>query len=162
MIRRVAVVFEDVIGFGMQPASQMSVAVRVAGFTAVMLLLGGVCAGVCYAIAGVNGLEAAAWATAFCLPPGWLVFLLEPLYRLPRHAVYGSLISSMVRLGVVTAGVLMVVKLRTEVPQIPFIGCLAVQYFGSLAIETVVLLRGLPMRPPHAAESKTATDVSAG
>ncbi|OYW23911.1 MAG: hypothetical protein B7Z55_03065 [Planctomycetales bacterium 12-60-4] len=145
-------------GFNMKPALSMSVAVRVAVFTAVIGLLGGLCAGVCYAISGVNGIEAAAWATALCLPPGWLVFLVEPLYRLPRQAIYGALVTSMVRLGVVTAGVLVIVKLRPDVPRIPFIGCLAVLYLSSLAIETRMLMRGLPMRAARGSAPKTTSE----
>lgn len=132
-------------------AGKPSLALRALGFTLVILVLSGLCAGVSYSLAGRRGLEAALWATALCLPPGWLVFLFEPLYRLPRQAIYGSLLGSMIRLGFVFGGVLLVLKFQPQVPRGAFVGSLAVQYLGGLALETLLLMRGLGLRPPRSA-----------
>ncbi len=142
----------------MSATGTMSVAIRIAGFTGVMVGLGLVSGGICYGLVGESGVEAAIWATAICLPPGWLVFLMEPLYRLPRQAVYGALVGSMIRLGLVTAGVLLVIRFRPEVSRPAFIGCLAVQYLGGLALETLMVMRGLPLRPQRSAESQAAVN----
>lgn len=126
-----------------------SAAVRVLVFTVVVLGLGLLSAGVAYLVSGMPGIEAATWATAFCLPPGWLVFLIEPYYRHSRQAVYGSLVISMVRLGCVMAGVLAIKAWRPDLPKWVFAGCLAVLYLGSLLVETWEVMRSLPLRPPR-------------
>jgi hypothetical protein len=122
----------------------------VALLTVSVLVLGAVCALVAFGLAGWPGVEAAFWSTLFCLVPGWLVLLAESLYRLPRDAVYGALLGSFVRLGGVTAGALLVVVYRPEIPRLVLAGCLGVLYLGSLLIETVGQLRRLPLRPAFA------------
>lgn len=129
--------------------SDRSVASRLAGLTLVMLLLGVVSGAVSYGLSGRSGLEVAAWATGLCLVPGWLVFLAEPLYRLPGQAIYGSLLGSIVRLAVVAGGVLLLVNARPDLPRNVLIGCLAVLYLGGLAFETIVLMQGLDLRKPR-------------
>lgn len=129
--------------------SDRSVASRLAGLTLVMLVLGVVSGAVSYGLSGRSGLEVAAWATGLCLIPGWLVFLAEPLYRLPGQAIYGSLLGSIVRLAVVAGGVLLLVDARPDLPRNVLIGCLAVLYLGGLAFETIVLMQGLDLRKPR-------------
>ncbi len=72
------------------------------------------------------------------------------MYRLTRDAVYGALLGSFVRLGGVTAGALLVVIYRPEIPRLVLAGCLGVLYMGSLLFETVGQLRRLPLTPPVA------------
>lgn len=134
-------------------SQQKSASVKVLSFTAIILGMGGLTAGVAYLVAGPPGVEAAVWSTVFCLPPGWLVFLIEPYYRHSRQAVYGSLVVSMVRLGCVLAGVLAMKAWRPDMPKWVFAGCLAVLYLGSLLVETWGVLRSLPMRPPRSAST---------
>uniref|UniRef100_A0A7C2JW31 Uncharacterized protein n=1 Tax=Schlesneria paludicola TaxID=360056 RepID=A0A7C2JW31_9PLAN len=126
---------------------------RLLCFTALVGGLGLACGVVSYLAAGWLGAECAVWATALCLPPGWLVFSLEPLYRSPRNALYGSLVGTGVRMAVVAGGALLAVTVRPELPKIPLIACLAVLYLGALTFETLVLLRGLPLRPAKASRS---------
>lgn len=101
------------------------------------------CAAVGMAIAGARGLDAAATATLLCLIPGWVVFLCEPLYRLPRLAMANALISSSLRLGVTLGGAMAVLAYRPEMPPELFLGCLFVQYMTALILETVILLQTL-------------------
>jgi hypothetical protein len=123
---------------------------RLLCFTALVGGLGLACGLVGWLAYGWLGVECAIWATALCLPPGWLVFSLEPLYRSPRNALYGSLLGTGVRMAVVMGGALSAVTLRPELPRTPLIICLAVVYLGALAFETLVLLRSLPLRPARA------------
>ncbi|MBI1347879.1 hypothetical protein GC163_16510 [bacterium] len=123
---------------------------KVLVFTGIVLGLGVLTAGVAFMVAGRPGIEVAAWATGLCLPPGWLVFLVEPYYRHPREAVYGSLLVSMVRLGCVMAGVLALKAWRPDLPKWVFAACLAVLYMGSLLVETREVLQGLSLRKPRA------------
>jgi|GEM_PF-3167323 len=146
----------SVVGLG----KRKSVAVRVLAFTALMLGLGLLSAGVAYLVSGGPGVEVAVWATVLCLPPGWLVFLAEPYYRHSRQAVYGSLVISMVRLGCVLAGVLALKAWRPDLPKWVFAGCLAVLYLGSLLVETWEVMRGLPLRAPRS-RTTDASHVSA-
>ena len=126
---------------------------RLLGFTAVVAGLGLACGVIGYALNGWLGVECAVWATALCLPPGWLVFSLEPLYRSPRHALNGTLIGTLVRMGVVLGGVMLAEVLQPELPKLPLIISLGVVYLGSLTFETLVLLKGLPLRAPRQSQS---------
>lgn len=127
--------------------------IRLAKFTAAMLVLAGVCAAVSAGISGRAGGEAAAWAALFCIPPGWLVFLAEPMYRHPRDAVYGALIGSFVRLGLASAGLVLLVKNRPDLPRWVLAGSLVVLYLGGLLIETCTQLRAGKQGDPSAGRS---------
>jgi hypothetical protein len=119
---------------------------RLLAFTAIVSGLGLACGVVGYAMNGRLGVECAVWATALCLPPGWLVFLAEPLYRSPRQALNGTLIGTFARMGVVAGGAMIAITVRPELPRLPLILSLGVVYLGALTFETLMLLRGLPLR----------------
>ncbi|MDZ4684046.1 MAG: hypothetical protein SH850_03090 [Planctomycetaceae bacterium] len=121
-------------------------------FTALVGGLGLACGAVGYALSGWLGVECALWAAALCLPPGWLVFSLEPLYRSPRNALYGSLIGTGVRMAVVAGGAMLAVTVRPELPKLPLIISLGVLYLGALTFETLVLLRNMNLRPARASQ----------
>ncbi len=121
---------------------------RLAAFTAGLLVLGAVSAGICAVTIGSLGVEAAAWATGLCLIPGWVVFLCEPLYRLPRYALAGALIGAGFRLGVTLGGAMGLITLRPELPRTAFLACLFVQYMAALTFETVMLMKTLNLRAP--------------
>jgi hypothetical protein len=120
---------------------------RLLCFTALVGGLGLACGLVGYALNGALGAECAVWATALCLPPGWLVFSLEPLYRSPRQALNATLIGTFVRMGLVAGGAMLAVTVRPELPRWPLIASMGVVYLGALTFETLVLLRGLNLRP---------------
>lgn len=124
---------------------------RMAAFTAGLLVLGAVSAAVCSVAVGPLGVEAAAWATGLCLVPGWVVFLCEPLYRLPRYALAGALLGAGLRLGVIAGGALALVSLRPDLPRTAFLASLFVQYMAALTFETVMLMRTLKLRAPLSA-----------
>lgn len=130
----------------MNPAP--SLPLRLALFTAGLLVLGAVSAGVCAVAVGSAGVEAAAWATGLCLIPGWVVFLCEPLYRLPRYALAGALLGAGLRLGIIAGGAVALVSLRSDLPRTAFLVCLFVQYMAALTFETVMLMRALNLRAP--------------
>jgi hypothetical protein len=132
------------------PVTHRSMPYRIVMLTVVLGVLAGLSAAVMLPIWGSRGAETVGWTLLLCLPPGWLVFLAEPLYRLPHQAVYGSLFGSLVRIGWAMLGVLLVLHFRPEIPRIPFIACLAVQYLGGLALETWWVYRALPLRQPRA------------
>ncbi len=121
---------------------------RLAAFTAGLLVLGGVSAAICAVAVGPAGVEAAAWATGLCLIPGWVVFLCEPLYRLPRFALAGALIGAGFRLGVTLGGAVALIAFRPELPRTAFLACLFVQYMAALTFETVMLMKTLNLRAP--------------
>jgi len=121
---------------------------RLTLFTAGLLVLGVISAGVGAVAVGAAGVEVAAWATGLCLIPGWVVFLLEPLYRLPRFALAGALLGAGFRLGVTAGGALALISLRPELPRTAFLVCLFVQYMTALTFETVMLMRTLNLRAP--------------
>lgn len=123
---------------------------RVFCFTAVVGGLGLACGLFGYGLSGWLGVECAVWATALCLPPGWLVFLVEPLYRSPRQALNGTLIGTFARMGVVAGGVMLLVNLRPDLPRLPLIVSMGVVYLGALTFETLVLVRGMSLRPAKA------------
>lgn len=100
-----------------------------------------------YGLAGRGGLEAALWAIGFCLTPGWLVFLIELLYGLPRDAVYGVLVGSFVRLAVALAGTLAVIYGRPGISRGTLLASLAVMYLSGLLLETIDQMRRFPLRP---------------
>lgn len=91
----------------------------------------------------------AAWATGLCLLPGWVVFLCEPLYRLPRYMLAGALIGAGFRLAVTAGGALGLMVLQPELPRTAFLVCLFIQYMTALTFETVMLMRMLDLRPPR-------------
>lgn len=122
--------------------------VRLALFTTGLLVLGVVTALVCAGMVGSIGLETSAWATGMCLLPGWVVFLCEPLYRLPRFALMGALLGAGFRLGVTAGGAVLLLSSRPDIPQNAFLACLFVQYMASLTFETVMLMRTLDLRAP--------------
>ena len=121
---------------------------RLTLFTTGLLVLGVVTALVCAAMVGPVGLETAAWATGMCLLPGWVVFLCEPLYRLPRFALAGALLGAGFRLGVTAGGAVLLLSSRTDIPRNAFLACLFVQYMAALTFETVMLMRTLNLRAP--------------
>ncbi|HUQ70276.1 MAG TPA: hypothetical protein VM165_12165 [Planctomycetaceae bacterium] len=121
-------------------------------FTALVGGLGLACGAVGYAMSGWLGVECAVWAAALCLPPGWLVFSLEPLYRSPRTALNGTLIGTLVRMGVVLGGVMLAEVVRPELPKLPLMISLGVVYLGALTFETLMLLRNLSLRPARASK----------
>jgi hypothetical protein len=139
------------------PDTRHSVLYRIAMLTGVLGLIAGLSALVMIPIGGSLGAETVGWTLLLCLPPGWLVFLAEPLYRLPHQAVYGSLFGSLVRIGWAMLGVLLVLHFRPEIPRIPFIACLAVQYLGGLALETWWVYRSLPLRQARATTTPPAS-----
>lgn len=125
-----------------------SLLLRLALFTGGLLVLGGVSAAICAVTVGPVGVEAAAWATGLCLIPGWVVFLCEPLYRVPRFALAGALIGAGFRLGVTLGGAVGLIALRPELPRTAFLVCLFIQYMAALTFETVVLMKTLNLRAP--------------
>ncbi len=131
--------------------AQPPLLLRLAAFTAGLLVLGGVSAAICAVAVGRTGVEAAAWATGLCLIPGWVVFLLEPLYRLPRYVLAGALLGAGFRLGIIAGGALGLIALRPELPRTAFLACLFVQYMAALTFETVMLMKTLNLRAPLSA-----------
>jgi hypothetical protein len=126
---------------------------RLLAFTALVGGLGLACGGIGYALNGWLGVECAIWATALCLPPGWLVFSLEPLYRSPRQALNGTLVGTFVRMGIVAGGAMLATTVRPELPRVPLIVSLGVVYLGALTFETGMLLRGMSLRPAKGSRS---------
>lgn len=114
----------------------LNVWLRLAVFTLLVLVVGGLLAVVFRGFADRSVLEALGWATLFALMGGWLVFLLEPLYRLRGYAVAAPLAAMMLRLGCVAGGALFVLKFQPGVPRGPFVVCLAAQYLVGLLLET--------------------------
>lgn len=116
--------------------------------TAGLLVLGAVSATISAAVAGVGGVEAAAWSTVLCLLSGWVVFLFAPLYRLPGQALAGVLIGTGSRMGMTITGAVLLLSARPQMPPLVFLGCLFVQYMSGLMFETVLLLKALDARAP--------------
>ena len=116
---------------------------RLAWFTVLMLVLGGGAAVVCGGLAGLAGVEAAAWAFGLCTVPGWAILALEPLVRSPRHAVKMVLFGTAIRVAVVALGAVALLALRPGVPREPFLFVLLALYLASLAWETRTLTRAM-------------------
>jgi hypothetical protein len=116
---------------------------RLASFTALMVVLGALAAWVGWLAADALGAEGAAWAVGLCLLPGWIVLMLESRMQSPKQFLMLVLIGTGVRLAVAAGGAVAILKLRPEMPRQPFLLSLLVLYLASLMWETKTLARGL-------------------
>lgn len=132
-------------------SSNHSLMRRLMTFTALLVALGAVSAAFCGLLAGSAGVQASLAALLLCLVPGWVVFLLEPLYRSPGQATGGAILGSILRLGLVMGGALAWLAWRPDAPRGVFLAALGVHYLAALTYETIVLMRSLNLRAPLAA-----------
>lgn len=124
---------------------------RLLTFTGLLVALGAVTAAFCGLLVGSVGVQSSLAATLLCLVPGWVVFLIEPLYRSPVQTTGGAILATMLRLGLAMGGALAWLEWRPDAPRGVFLAALGVHYLAALTYETVVLMRSLNLRAPLSA-----------
>jgi len=126
-----------------------------AGLTALLWLI---LAGPVFWWQGTAGLEGLSMAALLCLLPGCLVFLLGAWFSGSEKSATQLAIplgSTVLRLIVVLAGVLLIRELRPDLGFTGFLLWVVVFYFATLAVETRVLLKK-PASTPAASKSSPA------
>ena len=120
-----------------------SVWVQQLWLTASMLLLGLVLYPPFRFRFGAVGIESLVISASICLVSGFVVATFQVVWTACGWAGLGALVGGVLRLAMALLGMLLVGRLRPEIPVVLFGGVLSVFYLASLGVETLLLVRSL-------------------